>query len=253
MIAIKRSNLHFTEKQVQDVKLKNGDMILVWCYSDKLAEMRAERDYLIVEDVYEEIIHKRKTWIATSIFAGMVVFAAFGWADIMICALSAAFLMVFTGCLQMRDAYRAMQGNILLLIAGTMALGAAMEKTGASQLYAEMFVSMFSGWSPGILLGGRILLTSISTQILSNNATAVLMVPIAVSTAVGIGVDPKPFIIGICFGASACFATPIGYQTNLLVYTPGGYRFSDYLKMGVPLNLLVVILATVLIPMFWHF
>ena len=253
VMAIKRSNLHFTEKQVQDVKLKNGDMILVWCYSDKLADLRAESDYLIVEDVYEEIIHKRKTWIATTIFAGMVVFAAFGWADIMICALAAAFLMVFTGCLQMRDAYRALQGNILLLIAGTIALGTAMEKTGASQLYAEMFVSMFSGWSPGIILGGMILLTSISTQILSNNATAVLMVPIAVSTAIGIGVDPKPFIIGICFGASACFATPIGYQTNLLVYTPGGYRFSDYLKMGVPLNLLVVILATVLIPVFWHF
>ena len=153
----------------------------------------------------------------------------------------------------MRDAYGALQGNILLLIAGTIALGTAMEKTGASQLYAEMFVSMFSGWPPGFTLGGLILLTSISTQLLSNNATAVLMVPIAVSTAVGIGVDPKPFIIGICFGASACFATPIGYQTNLLVYTPGGYRFSDYLKMGIPLNLLVVILATVMIPFFWHF
>lgn len=253
VIAIKRSNLHFTEKQVRDVKLRNGDMILVWCYSDKLAEMRAERDYLIVEDVYEEIIHKRKTWIATSIFAGMVAFAAIGLADIMVCALSAAFLMVFTGCLQMRDAYRALQGNILLLIAGTIALGTAMEKTGASQLYAEMFLTIFSGWSPGLVLGGVILLTSISTQILSNNATAVLMVPIAVSAAIGIGVDPKPFIIGICFGASACFATPIGYQTNLLVYTPGGYRFSDYFKMGVPLNLLVVILATILIPVFWHF
>ncbi len=253
VIAIKRSNLHFTEKQVRDVKLKNGDMILVWCFSDKLADMRAEKDYLIVEDVYEEIIHKRKTWIATSIFVGMVVFAAFGWVDIMICALAAAFLMVFTGCLQMRDAYRALQGNILLLIAGTIALGTAMEKTGASQLYAEFFVSMFSGMSPGFILGGMILLTSISTQILSNNATAVLMVPIAVSTAIGIGVDPKPFIIGICFGASACFATPIGYQTNLLVYTPGGYRFSDYLKMGIPLNLLVLILATLLIPVFWHF
>jgi di/tricarboxylate transporter len=253
VIAIKRSNLHFTEKQVRDVKLKNGDMILVWCYSEKLSHMRAEKDYLIVEDVYEEIIHKRKTWIATSIFVGMVAFAVFGLADIMVCALTAAFLMVLTGCLQMRDAYGALQGNILLLIAGTIALGTAMEKTGASQLYAEIFVSMFSGWPPGFILGGLILLTSISTQLLSNNATAVLMVPIAVSTAAGIGVDPKPFIIGICFGASACFATPIGYQTNLLVYTPGGYRFSDYLKMGIPLNLLVVILATVMIPFFWHF
>jgi di/tricarboxylate transporter len=98
-----------------------------------------------------------------------------------------------------------------------------------------------------------VLLTSIGTQLLSNNATAVLMVPIAMSTAVGLGVDPRPFLIGICFGASACFASPIGYQTNLLVYAPGGYRFSDYLKMGIPLNLLVVILATIMIPVFWHF
>lgn len=253
VIAIKRSNLHFTEKQVRDVKLKNGDMILVWCYSEKLLDMRAEKDYLIVEDVYEEIVHKRKTWIATSLFIGMVAMAVSGLADIMVCAMTAAFLMILTGCLQMRDAYRALQGNILLLIAGTIALGTAMEKTGASQLYAEMFLSIFAGWSPAFILGGIILLTSISTQVLSNNATAVLMVPIALSTAIGIGVDPKPFIIGICFGASACFATPIGYQTNLLVYTPGGYRFSDYLKMGIPLNLLVVILATILIPIFWHF
>lgn len=253
VIAIKRSNLHFTEKQVRDVRLKNGDMILIWCYGDKLTEMRAETDYLIIEDVYEEIVHKRKTWIAMSVFVAMVAAAALGLADIMVCALTAGFLMVFTGCLQMRDAYRALQGNILLLIAGTIALGAAMEQTGTSQLYAKTFLSFFSGLSPGFVLGGMILLTSIGTQLLSNNATAVLMVPIAVSTAVGLGVDPRPFVIGICFGASACFASPIGYQTNLLVYAPGGYKFSDYLTMGVPLNLLVVISATVLIPMVWPF
>jgi di/tricarboxylate transporter len=171
----------------------------------------------------------------------------------MVCALAAAFLIVFTGCLQMRDAYGALQGDILLLIAGTIALGTAMEQTGTSQLYAKTFLSFFSGLSPGLVLGGMVLLTSIGTQLLSNNATAVLMVPIAMSTAVGLGVDPRPFLIGICFGASACFASPIGYQTNLLVYAPGGYRFSDYLKMGIPLNLLVVILATIMIPVFWHF
>lgn len=253
VIAIKRSNLHFTEKQVRDVRLKNGDMVLIWCYSDKLMTMRTLTDYLIVEDVYEEIVHKRKTWIAMSIFAAMVSVAAFGIADIMVCALAAAFLMVLTGCLQMRDAYGALQGDILLLIAGTIALGTAMEQTGTSQLYAETFLSFFSGLPPGFVLGGMVLLTSIGTQLLSNNATAVLMVPIAMSTAVGLGVDPRPFLIGICFGASACFASPIGYQTNLLVYAPGGYRFSDYLKMGIPLNLLVVILATIMIPVFWHF
>jgi len=253
VIAIKRSHLHFTEKQVRDVTLRNGDMILIWCYDDQLARLRTESDYIIVEDVFEEIVYTRKTWIATGIFAGMVTAASFGWADIMVCALAAAFAMILTGCLQMRDAYRALQGDVLLLIAGTIALGAAMEKTGASQVYAKMFLTAFSDFPTVMVLGAMILLTSIGTQILSNNATAVLMVPIALSTAAGIGVDPKPFIIGICFGASACFASPIGYQTNLLVYGPGGYRFSDFLKMGIPLNLLVVILSTILIPMVWPF
>jgi len=171
----------------------------------------------------------------------------------MTCALTAAFLMIITGCLQMRDAYRALQADVLILIAGTIALGAAMEKTGTSQLYAEAFLQLFSGLSPAIILGGMILLTSISTQILSNNATAVLLLPIAISTAVGLGVDPKPFIIGVCIGASACFATPVGYQTNLMVYGPGGYRFKDYLKLGIPLNLFVVIAGMLLIPLFWPF
>ena len=98
-----------------------------------------------------------------------------------------------------------------------------------------------------------IMLTSISTQILSNNATAVLLLPVAISTALGIGVDPKPFIIGICFGASACFATPVGYQTNLMVFGPGGYSFKDYLRLGIPLNLFVIVAGMVFIPLIWPF
>jgi di/tricarboxylate transporter len=153
----------------------------------------------------------------------------------------------------MRDAYRALQGDVLLLIAGTIALGTAMQKTGASHLYAESFLSLFAGSSPTVVLGAMILLTSLSTQLLSNNATAVLLLPIAISTALGIGVDPKPFIVGICFGASACFATPMGYQTNLMVYGPGGYSFMDYMKLGVPLSIFVVTGSTLVIPMIWPF
>jgi di/tricarboxylate transporter len=253
VVAIKRSRLHFTEKQVQDVRLKIGDIILVWCYEDKLAAMRSGTDYLIIEDVHEEIVHKRKTWVAALIFGAMILTATLGLMDIMVCALTAAFLLILTGCIQMRDAYKALQGDVLLLIAGTIALGSAMEKTGASQIYADAFLRLFSGYSPSVILGGIICMTSVSTQILSNNATAVLIFPIAVSTAVSIGVDPKPFVIGICFGASACYATPIGYQTNLLVYGPGGYRFSDYLTLGIPLNLLVLVCGTLFIPMIWPF
>lgn len=253
VMAIKRHNLHFTERQLHDVRLRTGDMLLVWCKGSKLDAMRSEKDYILVEDVHEEIVLKGKSWLALAIFCGMIGVAATGLSEIMVCALTAAFLMVVTGCLQMRDVYRSLQGSVLLLIAGTIALGTAMEKTGTSRLYAEAFLNLFTGSSPQMVLGGIILLTSISTQILSNNATAVLVFPIAVSTAVNLGVDPRPFIIGVCFGASACFATPIGYQTNLLVYGPGGYRFSDYMKMGIPLNLLVLVLSTLFIPMIWPF
>jgi di/tricarboxylate transporter len=253
IIAIKRSGLHFTEKQIHDVRLRVGDIVLIWCYGDKLDRMRDGVDFIIAEDVHHEIVQKRKAWKAGLIFTGLVVAASIGLADIMVCALTAVFLMIVTGCLQMRDAYRSVQADVLLLIAGTLALGTAMEHTGTSQLYAEVYLKLFAGFSPEIVLGGFILLVSISTQILSNNATAVLLFPIAVSTALGLGVDPKPFIMALCFGASACFATPIGYQTNLLVYGPGGYRFSDYLKLGIPLNLLVLILGTLLIPKIWPF
>ena len=128
-----------------------------------------------------------------------------------------------------------------------------MQKTGASQLYAEGFLSLFHSFSPTVILGAMIMLTSISTQILSNNATAVLLLPVAISTALGIGVDPKPFIIGVCFGASACFATPMGYQTNLMVFGPGGYSFMDYLRLGIPLNIFVIVAGMLFIPMVWPF
>ncbi len=253
IIAVKRQDLHMSERQIHDVRLKTGDTLLIWCSDSKLETLRSERDYLLIEDVYEELIHKRKALWAVVNFVCMIGTATLGLADIMTCALIAAFLMIITGCLQMRDAYRALQGDVLLLIAGTIALGLAMEKTGASRLYADVFLGLFSGMSPMLVLGGIIALTSISTQILSNNATAVLLLPIAISTAVGIGVDPKPFIIGVCFGASACFASPLGYQTNLMVFVPGGYRFMDYFRLGIPLNIFVVVAGMLLIPIVWPF
>ena len=253
VIAVKRTNLHLTERQIHDVRLQTGDILLIWCLESKLAQIRSSTEYIVIEDVYEELVHHRKAWWSIINFICMVGTATLGLADIMTCALTAAFLMIITGCLQMRDAYRALQGDVLLLIAGTIALGTAMQKTGASQLYADSFLSLFSGFSPTIVLGAVILLTSICTQILSNNATAVLLLPIAISTALGIGVDPKPFIVGICFGASACFATPMGYQTNLMVYGPGGYSFMDYLKLGIPLSVFVIVASTLFIPLIWPF
>jgi di/tricarboxylate transporter len=253
IVAIERSGLHYTEKKIRDIRLRIGDILLVWCRADQVEKFRGRNDWILVEDVHHEIVFTRKAPLAVAIFAGMVTVAATGWADIMVAALAAVFLLMISGCLSLKEAYRALQSSVLLLIAGMIALGAALDETGASSYYAELFLQGMQGWSTIWVLAGFMFLASASTQVLSNNATALLLMPIAISTAVGLGVHPKPFIMAICFGASACFATPIGYQTNLMVYGPGGYRFSDYLKMGIPLNLMVLIGGTLLITLFWPF
>lgn len=253
IIAIRSRRHHYSNRKLRQVRLKIGDIILICCPRKKLDKIRRGTDFILVEDIHHAIIDKEKAGIAIAIFCGVVITASLGFADIMVCALSGVFLMALTKVLNLKDAYRSLESEVLLLIIGTIALGAAMEKTGATKLYADFFIGMFQGLGPAYVLAGIILLTSICTHVLSNNATAVLLVPIAVSTAVSLGVNPKPFIVGICFGASACYASPIGYQTNLLVYAPGRYRFRDYLNLGIPLNLLVIAMGSVFIPMIWPF
>ena len=251
IIAVKRRTVHYAEQKIRQLKIRIGDILLVQCHEDELEQLRRDPDFIVVEDVHHEIIHKKKAPVAGLIFAALIISASSGLADIMVCALAGAFLMILTGCLPLRDAYRAMQANVLILIVGTIALGTAMEKSGTAKLYAQEFISLLKSSGPVPILAGILVFTSLSTQLLSNNATAVLLMPIAVSAALELGVNPKPFIIAVCFGASACFATPVGYQTNLLVYGPGGYRFSDYLKLGIPLNLIVLIVGSIFIPLLW--
>ena len=253
VITVKRRRLHYSVQKIGRLVFRIGDIILIRCTRNKLDRIREQADFIIVEDVHHEIIHKRKAPIALVIFTAVVAAAATGLADIMQCALTGVLLMILFGCLQLRDAYRSLRADVLVLIAGAIALGAAMEKTGTARLYADFFLNLFRNDSPAIVLAGIVLLTSIGTQVLSNNATAVLFLPIAISAATALGVSPRPFIVAVCFGASACFASPIGYQTNLLVYGPGSYRFRDYLKLGIPLNILVIVGAAIFIPYFWPF
>ena len=253
IIAIKSRGLHYSEQKIQDVRLRIGDILLVMCPHNRLERLRSEGNYIILEDVQHQLIDKSKAKRALIVFAGVVAAATAGVANIMVCAVSGVFLMAIGRCIRLRFAYRSLQPDVLLLIIGTIALGKAMEKTGAASYYASLFMELFQGWGPRGILFGILILTSLSTQLLSNNATAVLILPIAISAATTLGIDPRPLVIGVCFGASACFATPIGYQTNLLVYGPGGYRFLDYLKIGIPLNILVIIIGTFFIPVVWPF
>ena len=253
VLGLKRRRLHYQQRQFASLRLSVGDILLVQTPSDHVDTLRAGGNLIVVDDVVRTIVNKRRAPLAMGLFLSMVLVATIGLVDILTASLTAAFLMMLTGCLSPRDAYRSVAIRVLLLIIGTIALGVALQKTGAAELYAEGMLGLFAGASPRVVLAVFIGLTSVASLFLSNNSTAVLLLPIALSAASSMGVDPRPFVIGICFGASACFATPLGYQTNLLVYGPGGYTFMDYVRVGLPLNVLVWVAASIGVPLIWDF
>ena len=253
VLGVQRRRAHYTERKMGWLWLDVGDILLIQCSAHRLERLRREGDVIIGEDALGKPVNRRRAPVALGIFATMVAAASAGVVDILVAALTAVFLMLVTGCLRPREAYDAIDVPVLVLIIGTIALGAALTATGAADLYAQGFLALFRGAGPRTLLVAIIVLTSVLSHFLSNNATAVLMVPVGLAVATALGVDPRPFVVGICFGASACFATPIGYQTNLLVYGPGGYRFTDFLRLGMVLNVVVWVTASVAIPWVWAF
>ncbi|MBU2499901.1 anion permease, partial [bacterium] len=253
VIGAQRRRIHYAAGKMAHLRLSVGDVLLVQCGTHRLQRLRTESDLILLEDTVPKVANRPKAPLALAIFAAMVLAAAGGLTDILTAALTAAVVMVLSGCLRLHEAYEAVEVPVLVLIIGTIALGAALTSTGAADLYARGFLSLFSAGGPHAVLAGLVILTSLLSHVLSNNSTAVLLMPIGLAAASALGVDPRPFVIGICFGASACFATPIGYQTNLLVFGPGGYRFGDFLRLGMVLNVVVWIGAPLLIPRFWSF
>ncbi len=253
VLGVNRHWKHYPAEKVRELRLELGDIILVQTPLDHLDQIRSAEELLVIEDVHKTIINRRKAPLAMGIFMLMILATALGMVDILMSALVAMLLMVLTGCISLREAYRSIDGRVLILIIGTIALGNALSLTGAADLYAKFLLKPLVGMSPHIVLSVFIFLTSLLSLFLSNNSTAVLLMPIALSTAAAIQVDPRAFIIGLCFGASACYATPLGYQTNLLVYGPGGYVFKDYLRLGIPLSIGVWLISSIFIPLLWPF
>jgi di/tricarboxylate transporter len=162
-------------------------------------------------------------------------------------------VVIFSGCISQDKAYQSIEWKILMMIFGMLALSQAIEITGIGKVVVEGLAATFSGYGPWVVLGMVYVLTSIATEVISNNAVAVLLTPIVIGLAQSMGVDARPFIVAVMFGASASFATPIGYQTNTFVYNAGNYRFKDFLKVGVPMNIIIAIVAITIIPFFWDF
>jgi len=252
VLAVHRKGVNLRE-DFADVRLRYGDTLLIEGPEAAVRELRDGRDFLLLLDVPHEPKRRRKQWLAVGVVSLVVMLAALNVMSIAALAVLGAVLVVLTRCLDMEEAYQSVEWKILFLIFGMLALGVALEKTGGAHFLAGGIIHGLGSWGPVMVLSAVILITSIMTNFLSNNAVAVLLTPIAVETALALGVSTRPFIVAVAIGASACFATPIGYQTNTLVYGAGGYLFRDFLKVGLPLNLLIWILATWLIPWLWPF
>ncbi|MGE0754171.1 MAG: SLC13 family permease [Alphaproteobacteria bacterium] len=234
-----------------NVVLNVGDTLLLRGKESELKRIFDNDELLNISKPEHEPYAYKKAPIAILAITLVVLLAALDAIPIAGGAFVAAVVVVLAGCLKNEDAYKALHGEVLLLIYAMLAISLAMEKTGALRLIVESIMVLVEGMHPIIVLSVLYFLTSAITEVFSNNAAAVMLTPIAVGLAYKMGVDPKAFAAAIMFGASASFATPIGYQTNTLVYSAGGYRFMDYVKIGTPMNILMWLTASIVIPWYW--
>lgn len=252
VLAIWRSDAPLVRK-VDQVVLRFGDVLLLQGTEDKVRHLGREHGFLLLGGIDPAPFRPRLAPVALAIMAGVVVSAGTGLAPIMVTATAGALLMVLSRCLSVKEAYGSIDWPIILLIAGTLPLGHAMENSGAARLLAGLLDGLFGSFGPWAVLAALFLITSLLTELMSHAAAAVLIAPIAFNAAVTLGVSPKPFFMGVAVAASMCFMTPISHQSNALVMGPGGYRFTDYARVGAPLNLITWLLGTLLIPILFPF
>jgi len=252
VLAIRRQGEEIREK-IGRVRLRVGDELLILAPRHALEQLREQPDFIVLQEVESGQLNPTRAALAGAIVAGVVVLAAFGVYPVVAAAVIGAVLMVLTGCVSARTVYRSINWQVIFLLAGVIPLGLALESSGAAQRMVDGVLWAVGDLGPRGVLVAFVALTYVLTGIMSNNATAALMVPLAIASAQSLGVDPRPFLIAVMFSASAAFWTPFGYQTNLLVYGPGGYRFSDYFRVGGPLNLVYLGLSSLLIPILFPF
>lgn len=250
VIAVARNGQRIQGK-IGDIVLQPGDTLLLEAHDDFDHRHRSNRDFFLVSSVSGSapIQHERAP-LALAILAAMVVVVAVGWMPMLTAAMFAAGLLWVTRCINTGQARNAIDLQVILIIGAALGIGSAVQRTGLADFVAHELL-LIVGQSPMLTLIAIYVLTNLFTELMTNNAAAVLIYPIAKATAIELGADPLPMIVTIMVAASASFCTPIGYQTNLMVMGPGGYRFGDYLRFGLPLNLLVMTITVICVPMIW--
>ena len=241
-------------EKLSDTKLNAGDALLLEVETARYNQLRNNQSFVVTSEIERPRYRTSKLVPALLIVLGVILSATFDIMPIVGSAVVGAVLLILIGTLTMEEAYRAIEWRIIFLLAGILTLGIALEKTGGAKLISEVVLSNVADWFGLIaLVSVFYLMTSVLTEVMSNNATAALLAPIAIATANSLGVSPRPFLVAVMFAASASFMTPVGYQTNTLIYGPGQYKFADFLKVGTPLNIIFWLTATFLIPVIWSF
>ena len=252
VFALQRKGRHH-QRDIADLDLRMGDILLVRGSMDSLKNLRGSDSFILLEGVQDHVLERHKAPIALGVMVSIIVLAAFSIFPISVLALGGVAFLVIAKVLSPREAYRSIDWPVLVLIAGMIALGQAMGKTGAMDLVATGMMSAVGKLGPYGTLYSFYALTVLLSLLVLNKPAAVLCTPLGILLAQKLGVDVKPFIMATAFAASTAMATPMGYQTNLLVYGPGGYNFRDFLKFGLPLNIGVGVIACLVIPLIWSF
>ncbi|WP_370401905.1 SLC13 family permease [Sulfitobacter sp. JB4-11] len=249
-LAVHRRNQNIG-RQLDELVVKVGDTLLLEGAAADIQRLAADMDMVDVSHPSARAYRRGHAPIAIAALIGIVALAAFDVAPILLLAILAVALVLVTRCIDAEEAFSFVDGRLLALIFSMLAVGAALQSSGAVTLVVEAIAPTLGVMPPALVIFCVFLLTTILTEIVSNNAVAVIMTPIAISLAAALGLDARPLVVAVMIAASCAFATPIGYQTNTLVYGPGGYRFTDFMKVGIPLNLSMSVVASIVIPFVW--
>ena len=249
-LAVHRRNQNIG-RQLDDLVVRIGDTLLLEGASADIQRLAADMDMVDVSQPSERAYRRSHAPIAIAALFGIVALAALNVAPILLLAVVAVAIVLVSGCIDAEEAFSFVEGRLLALIFSMLAIGAALQHSGAVALVVDTVSPTLMTLPPTMVVLVVFLLTSTLTEIVSNNAVAVIMTPLAIGLAAALGLDPRPLVVAVMIAASCAFATPIGYQTNTLVYGPGGYKFTDFTRIGLPLNLSMAVIVSLIIPMIW--
>jgi di/tricarboxylate transporter len=256
ILAIRREGGIF-RKKIAHMKLHAFDTLLVYGPSKKISSLSDRGDFIVLGKVEARLQKDRFWWVSIYVVLISILFAAVGYIQIITGAFISVVILLCLKIITAQESYQSIHWQVIILIAALIPIGIVLQSTGTADWIGNnisRFIYLFSSyWRPHALLATIYFITMILTEISSNVATAIIMVPIAIAVSGQLGLESRPFVFAVAFAASASFITPIGYQTNLMVYGPGGYKFSDYIRVGLPLSILLFISAVIIIPKIWSF